>query len=132
MIFDKTQESILALFEEFCLEFGISSHLKKHGSSNRKIFRIIPDKPILRLEEVIQGKFDPPIGWDSICEYLFQECEISSDSCINYGTTLAIPESSIKFQINLTNAFRKKIEIEDTGFNKVLLTEGNTLTLYEK
>lgn len=68
LVLDNTDEPRLEIFREFCLEFGIPSHLKKHGSSKTRVFRMLPAMPVLELESIKQGE-EPPIGWKVFCKY---------------------------------------------------------------
>jgi len=70
IILDKRNIKLLEFFKAFCLEFGISSHLKKHGGSQYKLFRLIPRMSDLNLKEVWLGMETPKIGWDPCWDYL--------------------------------------------------------------
>ena len=71
---DVRDTNLNALFVEFCKEFGIPSHLKKHGSSNYKVFRLLPKMPDLKLTEISEGKLAPSIGWTPFWKYLLKYC----------------------------------------------------------
>jgi hypothetical protein len=57
-VMDSRNTRLQKRFIEFCKEFGIQSHLKKHGSSKYQVFRMLPDMPALKLKEVVSG--EPP------------------------------------------------------------------------
>lgn len=72
IVLDSRNTELIKLFVEFCKEFGIPSHLKRHGSSAYRVFRLLPQMPDLKLTEISEGKVTPTSGWQPFWKYLLR------------------------------------------------------------
>jgi len=87
LIVDRRKSSSeMRRFKEFFIDFGIPFHLKKHGNSEQKLFKLIPEFKVLGLSEVRSGKKDPFCGWKVIWDFLedygyFSVSHGSSNTC---------------------------------------------------
>jgi len=83
-------------FKDLCVDFGIPCHLKKHGSSDNQVFRLLPAFG-LNLDEVKAGKESPLCGWNIIWEFLYTNSyfhyDLKSRRWIIYNSLLKMPNS---------------------------------------
>jgi hypothetical protein len=116
IIFDKTaQLEDMKIFKKLCIGFGFSSHLKKHGNSDRRVFRILPSFKELDLENVKHGKKDPACNWEEIWNYLiasqYFEAKEHMFWCIK-NTTLKFPMSFWKKALKNFNSPKLNLKVK--------------------
>jgi hypothetical protein len=81
IIFNKEQTKSIERFKQACIGFGIPSHLKKHGNSDKRIFRVLPSFKELSLDKVRKGEI--PLSselWASVWEFLIEMGYICNES----------------------------------------------------
>lgn len=74
LVLDKDNSELVKLFKRFALDFGLPSHLQRHGTSKNRVFAKMPWPGDQLLSDVWRCRKDPIIGWKPFCDHLLKYC----------------------------------------------------------